>query len=225
MDAPTYQWLRSNILPMDAKGVDVLEVGSGDVNGSIRGHVMRMKPASYTGVDIAPGKGVDEVVSAYGLVERFGEASFGLVISTEMLEHVEDWQTALLQMKRVLKPGGVLVLTTRRPGFPRHCHPHDHWRFTVSNLRRAFHDFTGPPMASYGGREPYGQALHGPVVQAVVGFGVVSKSWKPRNWRLVDNRRPVLRAAPAPTKDLKGWQWRIWVKMAYRLRNPSALTQ
>jgi hypothetical protein len=36
----------------------------------------------------------------------------------------------------VLAPGGVLVLTTRGPGFPVHGHPSDYWRFPVASMRR-----------------------------------------------------------------------------------------
>jgi hypothetical protein len=53
-----------------------------------------------------------------------------------MLEHCFDWQGALFQMLHVLRPDGVLVLTTRSPGFPLHDHPADHWRFGKEELKR-----------------------------------------------------------------------------------------
>ena len=87
--------------------------------------------ASYFGVDIRPGKGVDEVLDVARLRERFGPEVFDLVTSTEMLEHCHDWQDALYQMLSVLRPGGLLLLTTRSPGFPLHDHPADHWRFAI----------------------------------------------------------------------------------------------
>ena len=60
-----------------------------------------------------------------------------MVISTEMLEHAQDWHAALAGMTRVLAPGGKLVLTTRGPGFPYHPHPDDFWRFTVDLMDAA----------------------------------------------------------------------------------------
>ena len=113
----------------------MLEVGSLDVNGTVRA-VLGPAVASYYGVDIRPGAGVDEVLDVARLRERFGPAAFDLVTSTEMLEHCFDWQDALFQMMSVLRPGGLLLLTTRSPGFPLHDHPADHWRFDRAELVR-----------------------------------------------------------------------------------------
>lgn len=49
--------------------------------------------------------------SALGLTDRFGEQSFDAVVSTQVLEHVPNWQAALAQMRNVLRPGGALLLT------------------------------------------------------------------------------------------------------------------
>jgi SAM-dependent methyltransferase len=108
---------------------DVLEVGAMNVNGSVRDLVQRYRPETYVGVDLDAGPGVDRVVSASGLVVVFGPDSFDVVLSTEMLEHCEDWQAAIANMVAVLRPAGVMVLTTRSRGFGWH-HPPDHWRYT-----------------------------------------------------------------------------------------------
>ncbi len=112
----------------------MLEVGSLDVNGTVRS-VLGHAVSSYYGVDIRPGPGVDEVLDVARLSERFGAQAFDLVASTEMLEHCFDWQGALFQMMNVLGPDGVLLLTTRSPGFPLHDHPADHWRFEKQELK------------------------------------------------------------------------------------------
>src|SRR2546426_8193018 len=90
-------------------GKTVLEVGSMDVNGSLRAIVQRMAPSAYVGVDIATGPGVDVVCRASELVARFGEGAFDTVISTEMLEHVRDWRVAGPNLNRGLKVGGAIV--------------------------------------------------------------------------------------------------------------------
>lgn len=122
-------------------GKSVLEVGSMNVNGSLRPHVLSLGPSSYIGVDFMAGSGVDVVCDASHLEKRFGKASFDVVISTEMLEHAEDWRRAILAMKSVLRVGGSLLLTARGPGFPLHGYPHDWHRFTVLDFRRMFSDF------------------------------------------------------------------------------------
>ncbi|MEZ0346253.1 MAG: methyltransferase domain-containing protein [Infirmifilum sp.] len=100
-----------------------------------------LRPREYVGVDIEPGLFVDVLVPAEGLVERFGEESFDVVISTELLEHVRDWRLVVSNMKRVLKPGCVIYITTRSRGFPYHAYPHDYWRYEVDDMREIFGDF------------------------------------------------------------------------------------
>lgn len=42
----------------------------------------------------------------------FGDESMDVCLLPELLEHVEDWQACLREATRVLKPGGVLYLST-----------------------------------------------------------------------------------------------------------------
>lgn len=115
----------------------VLEVGSRNVNGSVR-DVMPASVKAYTGVDIEAGPGVDALVSVYDLFHTYGGGVFDVVISTEMLEHVEDWRRAVFNMATVTKPGGWLIITTRSPGFEYHPYPLDCWRFTVEHVKDIF---------------------------------------------------------------------------------------
>jgi SAM-dependent methyltransferase len=50
-------------------------------------------------------------VSASGLTAGFGEASFDVVATTQVLEHLYDWREAVREMGRVLRPGGTLFVT------------------------------------------------------------------------------------------------------------------
>lgn len=130
----------SRLAPGEIAGKRVLEVGAHDVNGSLRPILEAWGPATYVGVDINPGPGVDVVCPAEQLVERFGEASFDVLVSTEVIEHVEDWRAVLSNCKRVLAPGGLMLFTTRSPGYPYHAWPHDFWRYTESDMRAVFAD-------------------------------------------------------------------------------------
>lgn len=118
----------------------ILEVGSFDVNGSLRDYVTKMHPSVYVGVDIREGPKVDKVCDAGSLVEEFGAKSFDLVICTEMLEHAKEWRAAITNMKSVLDDNGVLLLTTRSKPFPLHAYPHDYWRFDVGDMAVIFGD-------------------------------------------------------------------------------------
>ncbi len=113
----------------EVAGRDVLEVGSLNVNGSVRPMVEARCPRSYLGVDIVAGPGVDEVCDAADLPGRFGPDAFDVVVCCEMLEHAADPHLSIEAMVTVLRPGGVIVITTRSPGFVHH-HPPDRWRYT-----------------------------------------------------------------------------------------------
>lgn len=119
----------------------VIEVGSYDVNGSWAARLKGYDPELYIGVDIEDGENVDIVVPVSQLTYMFGENSFDVVISTEMIEHVEDWRSAVDQLKSVCRVGGILCLTSRGIGMVHHGYPDDWWRFQIKDIYRAFMDF------------------------------------------------------------------------------------
>lgn len=142
MHQSVFDFLRRVVHRSEIEGLSVLEVGSQDVNGSPREVVLPYGPSRYVGVDFAPGKGVDLVLDVKDLARHFGTDSFDVVVSTEMLEHAQDWRTAVDQMKQVLRQDGLLVVTTRGPAFPYHGYPYDYWRFTLDDFRAIFADMT-----------------------------------------------------------------------------------
>src|SRR5688572_4979305 len=133
---------RTKLTEADVTGKRVIEIGSVDINGSLRPDVEALGPSEYLGIDIAEGPGVDEVCNVYDLVERYGPESFDLAISSEMIEHVHDWRKAISQIKGVMRPNGVLVITTRSIGFPYHDYPFDYWRYELDDMRAIFSDMT-----------------------------------------------------------------------------------
>ena len=62
--------------------------------------------------------------------------SVDLVFSTQTLEHVEDPKTFLLEARRVLKPGGRIILSTHGT-YPIHADK-DYWRWTDKGLGKLF---------------------------------------------------------------------------------------
>ncbi len=90
------------------------------------------------GFDIAEGPGVDVVGDAHAL--PFPDSTFEQILCTEVLEHLHTPEQAINEMMRVLKPGGVILLTTRFI-FPIHDAPHDYFRYTKYGLKHLFREW------------------------------------------------------------------------------------
>lgn len=90
---------------------DVVEFGSYNVNGSIR--PLFAAARSYTGVDVRPGPGVDVVSRAQ---DYDAPDSADLVVCCEVLEHETDPGGVIAAAGRVLRAGGVLILTAAGEG-------------------------------------------------------------------------------------------------------------
>jgi SAM-dependent methyltransferase len=73
----------------------------------------------------------ERVLCAAGEHLPFPENTFDLVLSHEVLEHVQDDRQAIVEMVRVLAPGGRLVLFCPNRGYPFETHG-IYWRGTVS---------------------------------------------------------------------------------------------
>jgi SAM-dependent methyltransferase len=108
----------------------VLEVGSYDVNGSVRS----LFGAPYLGLDLRPGPSVDMVGDV--LTAHFAE-EFNTIVSTETLEHCKKPWTAIERMARWLRPGGTMMISVPFQ-FDFHEFPSDYWRMTHEGLRLLF---------------------------------------------------------------------------------------
>ncbi len=139
MHQSVLDFFKSDLKYEEIYNYDVVELGSYDVNGSIRGIVQAHKPRSYTGVDLVAGPGVDMVADVSNM-DNFRANSFDVVISTEMLEHVFDWRATINTMKYMLRPNGLMIITTRSKGFPYHAYPIDLWRYEIEDMAEIFRD-------------------------------------------------------------------------------------
>ena len=86
----------------------------------------------FVGCDAREGPGVDRILDLHAL--DLPDESVATAISTDTFEHVERFWTAIDEIHRVLRPGGMLVLTSVMY-FPIHNYPSDYWRFTPEGFR------------------------------------------------------------------------------------------
>jgi SAM-dependent methyltransferase len=104
----------------------------------------------YVGCDMHSGPGVDLVIDVMRL--EIPPGSIGTAIIVDTLEHVEYCREAVNEIHRVLKPNGVLIMTSVM-NFPIHDFPCDYWRFTpecfrslLKHFRWSQVDYLGDPL-------------------------------------------------------------------------------
>lgn len=96
-------------------GKSVLEIGSRNVNGTVRDSFIQ--PSRYVGVDCIPGPCVDVVCLAH---EYHSDEPFDVVISCEAFEHDPYLEKTLRNALAMLRPGGLFVATAAGPARAEH---------------------------------------------------------------------------------------------------------
>lgn len=95
-------------------------------------------PGLYLGLDVSDVHGSPDCV---GQAEStpLRACIADVVLSTQQLEHVDDPIAVLREARRILRPGGRILLSTHGV-WPYHPDPKDLWRWTEEGLRKAFSD-------------------------------------------------------------------------------------
>ena len=107
--------LVADSLPDSFRVKRVIEVGSLDINGSVRKF---FADCTYIGLDVAAGPGVDVVCQGQDYDGPTG--SFDTVISCESMEHNPYWRETFRNMVRLCKPGGLVLMTCATTGRREH---------------------------------------------------------------------------------------------------------
>ena len=130
--APLAAWLRREAAALEPGGCRILDVGCG-----VKPYYPFFRPYAreYVGVDVAGNPAAD----LEGTVERLpvADASFDVVLCTQVLEHCEDPDQAVRELRRVTAPGGRVLASTHGVEVY-HPAPEDHWRWTHTGLERLF---------------------------------------------------------------------------------------
>lgn len=127
-----------------------LDAGSG--RGAWRRVILHTATA-YESIEVAPRH--DHVPTWIGDLcdmPQVPEARYDTIVCHQVLEHVRRPAAALEHMRRVLKPGGALIISVPHLS-RRHELPHDYFRFTQEGLGSAMSDagFIVEHIVAYGG--------------------------------------------------------------------------
>ena len=128
-------------LIQDMQSPVVLEIGARNVTGVTRRHLFP-SVGRYVGFDIYSGEGVDVVGDAHQLSNYFPPNSIDAIFSVSVFEHLVFPWKVVLEINRVLKPGGYVYVSTH-PTWPPHELPWDFWRYPVAGLTSLFICETG----------------------------------------------------------------------------------
>ena len=152
-----FQWLSARCLHRQIKlavsqfNGRVLDVGCGDK--PFAPFMDHKRVTELIGLDIFPGTNVD-IVLAPEEPWPIGDETFDGVLCTEVLEHVTDLGIVVREIQRVLKPGGLLIVSVP------FCYPFhgyadgagDYRRLTAAGLERSFREaFTTQSVTRCGG--------------------------------------------------------------------------
>jgi SAM-dependent methyltransferase len=134
-------------------GDDVLEVGSRLHNPNCWWINNRdLVKSKWTGIDMQAGIGVDIVADIHALPDTWANKYTGILCS-EVLEHVKRPWVALPELFRVIRPGGIIIITTLFC-FHIHGYPDDYYRYTDSGLKALLSDAGFVDInTKYGGNE------------------------------------------------------------------------
>jgi len=92
----------------------------------------------YVGCDYEDGLGVDKVLDLHNI--DIQDETVGTLLMFDTLEHVKYPYKALKEIHRVLKQGGVVIMSSVMD-FPIHSAPYDYWRFTPEAFKSLLENF------------------------------------------------------------------------------------
>lgn len=93
----------------------------------------------YVGFDMRGGPGVDVVLDL--LDNDLPDESAGAVLIMDTLEHVEYPRKAIEEAYRILRPGGLLLISSVM-NYVIHGYPNDYWRFTPEGFKSLLKQFS-----------------------------------------------------------------------------------
>lgn len=118
----------------------------------------------YFGCDLRKGTGVDLVLDLHNI--NVPDETVGTVLIIDTLEHVEFCRRAMSEVYRILKPGGITLITSVM-NFPIHDYPKDYWRFTPEGFSSLLKEFSYS-LVEFLGKEDFPHTVLGMGIKGVM---------------------------------------------------------
>ena len=187
--------------PVDRYYIDTfLQSNSKDIHG----RVLEILNSEYTRrfgsridqadiLDIDPANQQATIIADLAAANSISDNSFDCFILTQTLQFIYDVKSAIFHSHRILRPGGVLLVTI--PAVSRLAGEGytDYWRFTPASCARLFGEIFGPEQVAI--------TAYGNVLSAIAFLeGLACEELSKRELDVIDERYPVLLAIRALKK-------------------------
>lgn len=162
-------WKAASPVTGEVSGL-VLDAGSG--RGGWKDIIVKGGAVRET-VDVEPRENLTWTANLMAMPQA-PDGRYDAVVCHQVLEHVPDPGSALSEIFRVLKPGGLLILSV--PHLSRlHEAPHDYFRYTPNGMRALLErsGFVVSRITPYGGLLTF---VHHQVATVVLGLAAI---WRP----------------------------------------------
>lgn len=187
--------------PVDRYYIDSFLAGH---SKDLRGRVLEILNSDYTRrfgsqveqadvLDIDPANRNATIIADLAAADSIRDDSFDCFILTQTLQLIYDVKSAIAHSYRILRPGGVLLVTI--PAVSRLAGDGyiDYWRFTPASCARLFGDVFGADQVTI--------TAYGNVLSAVAFLeGMACEELSKRELDAIDERYPVLLAVRAVKK-------------------------
>ena len=145
IDKKHYNLIRNNISQFilnlsnlfDSKDFLILDVAP-EIHLGVKQY---FKNSTIKTLDINPNSGADYIVDLCNTnTSIISSNTFDIIICTEVLEHTNNPFNVVNELERILKPGGLVCISTPF-NFRIHGPLPDNWRFTIHGLKTLFSNF------------------------------------------------------------------------------------
>lgn len=223
-----YEFVKGNL------NSSVLDIGCGSGHGS---NTLASKFKTVSGVDISP-EAIEYAKKYWQLPNidfRLGDSlnipfpdnTFDVVVAFEVFEHLTDWRKFLTEIKRVLKPNGLVYISTPNktlysPGTKKPINPHHIFEMTIPEFKNAMLEFYEID-AIYGQRTPiYNDHWIWKIVSPALSLG---KSIIPYSWnntlklKIINWIKPELEMSDIVLSSEESWLERSRFMVAVCVNN------